>query len=249
MYRDLSPRPWEPPSFDPPRPVAALPPPPPGPTADELEALYRSVSESAAAEGHAEGLERGLREGREAGLAAGRADGERAAFEAASARLEALADGLADALATLRALPDAIADPLAELAWRIAQRLAGGDVPGRAAFVSAVREALMRLPRPGEELFLRIRPQDGALWERVTGDPELAIRCAVIADVDVPPGHAYVEIDGARLDVGERARRALVRMALGLPLDDDRDVRPGSADGIRPDPAEGGRPGAADAAP
>jgi hypothetical protein len=38
-------------------------------------------------------------------------------------------------------------------------------------------------------------------------------------------------------------------MALGLPLDDDRDVRPGSADGIRPDPAEGGRPGAADAAP
>jgi hypothetical protein len=32
----------------------------------------------------------------------------------------------------------------------------------------------------------------------------------------VRPGHAYVEVSGARIDVGQEARLALVRHALGL---------------------------------
>jgi hypothetical protein len=35
-------------------------------------------------------------------------------------------------------------------------------------------------------------------------------------DENVPPGHAYVEAQGTRLDIGIEARRALVRTALGL---------------------------------
>jgi hypothetical protein len=35
-------------------------------------------------------------------------------------------------------------------------------------------------------------------------------------DADVRPGHAYVEVGGARIDVGLEARLALVRNALGL---------------------------------
>jgi hypothetical protein len=37
-----------------------------------------------------------------------------------------------------------------------------------------------------------------------------------LVDADVRPGHAYVEVSGARIDVGLEARLALVRNALGL---------------------------------
>ena len=37
-----------------------------------------------------------------------------------------------------------------------------------------------------------------------------------MVDADVRPGHAYVEVSGARIDVGLEARLALVRNALGL---------------------------------
>jgi hypothetical protein len=40
-----------------------------------------------------------------------------------------------------------------------------------------------------------------------------------LIDADVKPGHAYVEVSGARIDVGEQARIALVRAALGLDRD------------------------------
>jgi len=38
----------------------------------------------------------------------------------------------------------------------------------------------------------------------------------VRVDADLLPGFAYVQADGTRLDVGSRAREALVRSALGL---------------------------------
>jgi hypothetical protein len=37
-----------------------------------------------------------------------------------------------------------------------------------------------------------------------------------LVDADVQPGHAYVEVGGARIDVGTEARKALVFSALGL---------------------------------
>ena len=86
----------------------------------------------------------------------------------------------------------------------------------RAPFVAAVQEALMRLPRPGENLYLRLSAQDVDTWSAIIQDPGLPFSCSVLVDADVQPGHAYVEISGARIDVGKEARLALVKTALGM---------------------------------
>jgi flagellar biosynthesis/type III secretory pathway protein FliH len=44
---------------------------------------------------------------------------------------------------------------------------------------------------------------------------------ALIEDDGVARGSCFVEVEGLRLDLGITARRALVRQALGLPLDGD----------------------------
>jgi hypothetical protein len=86
----------------------------------------------------------------------------------------------------------------------------------RAPFVMAVQEALMRLPRPGENLYLRLRAQEVETWRKIVEDPGLPFNCTILVDADVRPGHAYVEVSGARIDVGAEARIALVKAALGL---------------------------------
>jgi hypothetical protein len=86
----------------------------------------------------------------------------------------------------------------------------------RAPFVMAVQEALMRLPRPGENLYLRLRAEEVETWRKIVEDPGLPFNCTILVDADVRPGHAYVEVSGARIDVGAEARIALVKAALGL---------------------------------
>jgi hypothetical protein len=88
----------------------------------------------------------------------------------------------------------------------------------------------MRLPRPGENLYLRLRAQEVESWKKIVDDPGLPFNCTILVDADVPPGHAYVEVSGARIDVGQEARLALVRHALGLDADAD-------TDGISSEPA------------
>ena len=80
----------------------------------------------------------------------------------------------------------------------------------------ALEEALMRLPRPGENLYLRLRAEEVESWKKIVDDPGLPFNCTILVDADVRPGHAYVEVSGARIDVGQEARLALVRHALGL---------------------------------
>jgi len=79
-----------------------------------------------------------------------------------------------------------------------------------------VQEALMRLPRPGENLYLRLRSEEVDTWRKIVEDPGLPFNCTILVDADVRPGHAYVEVSGARIDVGFEARMALVKTALGL---------------------------------
>jgi hypothetical protein len=74
----------------------------------------------------------------------------------------------------------------------------------------------MRLPRPGENLYLRLRAEEVESWKKIVDDPGLPFNCTILVDADVRPGHAYVEVSGARIDVGQEARHALVRHALGL---------------------------------
>jgi flagellar biosynthesis/type III secretory pathway protein FliH len=102
------------------------------------------------------------------------------------------------------------------LSFEIASRLTANASMERAPFVAAVQEALMRLPRPGENLYLRLRAEEVESWKKIVDDPGLPFNCTILVDADVRPGHAYVEVSGARIDVGQEARLALVRHALGL---------------------------------
>jgi hypothetical protein len=77
----------------------------------------------------------------------------------------------------------------------------------------------MRLPRPGENLYLRLNAEEVETWKKIVEDPGLPFNCTILIDADVNPGHAYVEVSGARIDVGVQARIALVRAALGLDRD------------------------------
>lgn len=79
----------------------------------------------------------------------------------------------------------------------------------------------MRLPLPGENVFLRIRKEEVETWNRFVSESGLPFTCTVLLDADVSPGHAYVEIAGARIDVGYEARKALVRSALSLSSPND----------------------------
>jgi hypothetical protein len=74
----------------------------------------------------------------------------------------------------------------------------------------------MRLPRPGETLFLRIAEADSMIWKRIVEDPGLPFSCSLLLDADVKPGHAFAELDHARIDIGFEARKALARSLLGL---------------------------------
>ena len=53
-------------------------------------------------------------------------------------------------------------------------------------------------------------------WRKIVEDPGLPFNCTILVDADVRPGHAYVEVSGALIDVGAEARIALVKAALGL---------------------------------
>jgi hypothetical protein len=127
-----------------------------------------------------------------------------------------LQNALGELLEAVSGMPEAIAEPLTQFSFEIASRLSANSSMERAPFVMAVQEALMRLPRPGENLYLRLRAQEVETWRKIVEDPGLPFNCTILVDADVRPGHAYVEVSGARIDVGVEARIALVKAALGL---------------------------------
>jgi flagellar assembly protein FliH len=217
---------WEPPSFDPPRP-----PKPPKvapiyyPTVEEVEAIregaYKEAYELGSNQGFVEGRDAGYKEGKEAGYREGYKQG----YVEADEETKRLQDALGQLLEALTGMPEAIAEPLTQLSYEIASRLTANASMERAPFVAAVQEALMRLPRPGENLYLRLRAEEVESWKKIVEDPGLPFNCTILVDADVRPGHAYVEVSGARIDVGQEARLALVRHALGLDGGADADSR------------------------
>jgi flagellar assembly protein FliH len=208
---------WRPPSFD---PTAADVPRAKLPTVEEVEAIraeahklgldagyeagFTDGQKDGFAVGHKEGTERGQQEGYEAGYAQAREE------------VTQLSQALGSLLAAIEELPKTLAEPMAEIALNVGERLSGQIGMDREPFVSAVHEALMRFPKPGETLVFRVCEQDKSAWQRAVLEPGLPFACSVIADETVPSGHAYAEIHGMRLNLGLEARRALVRTALGL---------------------------------
>ena len=198
------------------------------PTVDQLQSDLQSLRLQAHQEGFAKGLQEGLAEGQAQGQALGRQEGfelgRDAGFEAGfqkgmqtgAQRVAELTSSLERVLATLEQAPQALQEELAQWVYETALRLSGQEQLQRGPFVAAVQEALMRLPRPGEELLVRIPPQEEDAWKQLVGDTAMPFQCAVVADSMVAAGHAYVEAGGTRIDVGREARDALVRSALGL---------------------------------
>lgn len=214
---------WEPPSFDPKPPQSLVAPiaqvqpvVTPLPTVEEIEAIRQAAYQEAHEQGYQDGLAKGHEVGHQQGTEAGARAGYQQAYDDAAKDIQGINKALQEILESLKGMPEAVAAPLNELAYDIALRVAGKESMERGPFVSAVQEALMRLPRPGENLFLRIRAEDVEIWKRIVEDPGLPFACSMLIDAEVSEGHAYVEFGGARIDVGHQARLAIVRNALGL---------------------------------
>lgn len=233
---------WKPPSFD--APLPSMPEPwsldaapsaagsttaltavtAPRVSAQELQALKAKAHQ----EGFVRGLQEGLLEGRVQGEALGREEGLKAGWQEGRAtgleqgqqegreQIAQLSHSLQSALDGLTQLPPALESSLADWVYQTACRLAGRDAMAREPFVQAVQEALMRLPRPGETLFLRIPSRELELWKDLAQEALVGIAVTLLEDSQLQPGHAYLEVAGTRVDVGAAARDALVRSALGL---------------------------------
>lgn len=208
---------WEPPSFDPPQP-----PKPPKvapiyyPTVEEVEAIREAAYKEAYELGSNQGFVEGRAAGYDEGKASGHEEGYKTGYQDAEEETLRLQNALGQLLEAVSGMPEAIAEPLTQFSFEIASRLSANSSMERAPFVMAVQEALMRLPRPGENLYLRLRADEVETWRKIVEDPGLPFNCTILVDADVRPGHAYVEVSGARIDVGAEARIALVKAALGL---------------------------------
>lgn len=193
---------------------------------EELEELRSKVREEAFVRGFKEGIEEGRRQGFELGhsegVAQGRSEGVRdgyqSGFEEGLKRLEPVGDSLRQSIEVVRQLPLELQSMLSEWVYETACRLAGRESMELSWFEAAVKEALGNLPRPGEHLIIRVAQVDLDAWRGLLASGEGSVSGDIQLDPDLSAGQAYVELRGARIDVGSEARRALVRSALGITL-------------------------------
>ena len=210
---------WQPPSFDPPKPPKKPKAPPiQYPTVEEVEEIRSKARQDAYDMGLSEGFSKGRTDGFEQGQKEGYDAGYLQGYSDAEEETKRLHVALNQLLESIDGMPEAISEPMIDLSYAIAMRVAANERMTRAPFVSAVQEALMRLPKPGSSLFLRIREEEQIAWRKLVDDPGLPFKCTLLIDADVQAGHAYVEIEGARINIGQAARLAIVRSALGFSL-------------------------------
>ena len=194
------------------------------PTVNEVDAIRGKAYQDAYARGLQEGLsegkaqgaaigrEEGIEEGRTAGFQVGYQQG----YQSGIKDIEHMSAEMQRVMAQLQSLPQAFQTALPEWVYETALRLAGKEQMDRSVFVAAVQEALMRLPRPGENLIVGVPPAELEAWQSLLSHPDMPFQSLVRPDADLSKGFAYVLVDGTRLDVGISARDALVRSALGL---------------------------------
>ena len=226
---------WSPPSFDG-EPVNAALNPGQGtsslmdhammvlPSVNEVDAIRGKAYQDAYARGLQEGLTegqaQGTAKGREEGIEQGRTEGfqlgYQQGYQSGIKDIEHMSKEMQRVMAELQSLPQAFQTALPEWVYETALRLAGKEQMDRSVFVAAVQEALMRLPRPGENLIVGVPPAELEAWQSLLSHPDMPFQSLVRPDADLSKGFAYVLVDGTRLDVGISARDALVRSALGL---------------------------------
>ena len=194
------------------------------PSVNEVDAIRGKAYQDAYArglqegltEGHAQGAAKGREEGIEQGRTEGFQLGYPQGYQSGIKDIEHMAAEMQRVMAQLQSLPQAFQTALPEWVYETALRLAGKEQMDRSVFVAAVQEALMRLPRPGENLIVGVPPAELEAWQSLLGHPDMPFQSLVRPDADLSKGFAYVLVDGTRLDVGISARDALVRSALGL---------------------------------
>ena len=194
------------------------------PTVNEVDAIRGKAYQDAYARGLQEGLsegkaqgaaigrEEGIEEGRTAGFQVGYQQG----YQTGLKDIESMSLEMHRVMSQLQSMPQAFQAALPEWVYDTALRLAGKEQMDRSVFVAAVQEALMRLPRPGENLIVGVPPAELEAWQSLLSHPDMPFQSLVRPDADLSKGFAYVLVDGTRLDVGISARDALVRSALGL---------------------------------
>ena len=194
------------------------------PSVNEVDAIRGKAYQDAYArglqegltEGHAQGAAKGREEGIEQGRTEGFQLGYQQGYQSGIKDIEHMSKEMQRVMAQLQSLPDAFQTALPEWVYETALRLAGKEQMDRSVFVAAVQEALMRLPRPGENLIVGVPPAELEAWQSLLSHPDMPFQSLVRADAELSKGFAYVLVDGTRLDVGVSARDALVRSALGL---------------------------------
>ena len=194
------------------------------PSVNEVDAIRGKAYQDAYARGLQEGLTegqaQGAAKGREEGIEQGRTEGfqlgYQQGYQSGIKDIEHMSKEMQRVMAQLQSLPDAFQTALPEWVYETALRLAGKEQMDRSVFVAAVQEALMRLPRPGENLIVGVPPAELEAWQSLLSHPDMPFQSLVRPDAELSKGFAYVLVDGTRLDVGISARDALVRSALGL---------------------------------
>ena len=194
------------------------------PSVNEVDAIRGKAYQDAYARGLQEGLTegqaQGAAKGREEGMEQGRTEGfqlgYQQGYQSGIKDIEHMSKEMQRVMAELQSLPQAFQTALPEWVYETALRLAGKEQMDRSVFVAAVQEALMRLPRPGENLIVGVPPAELEAWQSLLSHPDMPFQSLVRPDADLSKGFAYVLVDGTRLDVGISARDALVRSALGL---------------------------------
>ena len=194
------------------------------PSVNEVDAIRGKAYQDAYARGLQEGLTegqaQGAAKGREEGIEQGRTEGfqlgYQQGYQSGIKDIEHMSAEMQRVMAQLQSLPQAFQTALPEWVYETALRLAGKEQMDRSVFVAAVQEALMRLPRPGENLIVGVPPAELEAWQSLLSHPDMPFQSLVRPDADLSKGFAYVLVDGTRLDVGISARDALVRSALGL---------------------------------
>jgi len=194
------------------------------PSVNEVDAIRGKAYQDAYARGLQEGLSegqaQGTAKGREEGMEQGRTEGfqlgYQQGYQSGIKDIEHMSKEMQRVMAELQSLPQAFQTALPEWVYETALRLAGKEQMDRSVFVAAVQEALMRLPRPGENLIVGVPPAELEAWQSLLSHPDMPFQSLVRPDADLSKGFAYVLVDGTRLDVGLSARDALVRSALGL---------------------------------
>ena len=194
------------------------------PSVNEVDAIrgkaYHDAYTRGLQEGLLEGKAQGSAKGREEGIEQGRTEGfqlgYQQGYQSGIKDIEHMSQEMQRVMAQLQSLPQAFQSALPEWVYETALRLAGKEQMDRSVFVAAVQEALMRLPRPGENLIVGVPPAELEAWQTLLTHPDMPFQSLVRPDADLSKGFAYVLVEGTRLDVGISARDALVRSALGL---------------------------------